>query len=199
MKNLLMILLMGLFLFSACSQNEKESEFDETNNETIEEQVKVSENEKQFLKNLASLCGKSFRGKETYMKNKNGSWVDNELIMHVTVCEDDIVKIPFHVDDDKSRTWIFMLEDGNLRFRHDHRHEDGTPEDLTLYGGYADGSGSQFIQIFPADDYTKNLVGDHIDRTWVVMLDEKMTTMTYKLRFYGEKYFEAKFDLTNPL
>ena len=190
MKLYFKILLAFVVIFSVCTifQNDlsaKSYEFDK--------------NEKEFLEKLASLCGKSFQGQQIYMDPRGTSWEDNELIMHVTICEENKVHIPFHVDDDKSRTWIFAFEDGKLRFRHDHRHEDGTPEDLTLYGGYADGNGTAFIQIFPNDDYTKNLVSDDINRTWVVILDENLTTLTYKLRYHDERYFEARFDLTKPL
>ncbi len=193
MKLYLKLLLAFTVLFSVCL-------FLRDNNISAKDsEIKIDKNEKEFLKNLASLCGKSFRGKQIFMDPRGTSWADNDLIMHVTICEDNMVHIPFHVDDNKSRTWIFAFEDGKLRFRHDHRHEDGTPEDLTLYGGYTDGTGTAFIQIFPNDEYTKNLVSDDIERTWVVILDENFSTLTYKLRYHGERYFEARFDLTKPL
>jgi hypothetical protein len=54
-------------------------------------------------------------------------------------------------------------------FRHDHRHPDGTPEELTLYGGYSDGTGTPFVQHFPADQYTVDLLSDTLDRQWNVV------------------------------
>ncbi len=159
----------------------------------------LTENERTFLENLAGLCGKSFRGKETFMAPGRESWADKDFVMHVTVCEDDRVYIPFHLDDDHSRTWMFLVEDQGLRFRHDHRHEDGTPEDLTMYGGYADGTGTGYMQKFPADDYTVELLEDVFNREWRVILDEDMSRLTYKLLYHGEPVFTAEFDLTDPL
>ncbi len=43
------------------------------------------------------------------------SWAHMEFIMHVTLCEDDRIFVPFHLDDDHSRTWMFLVEDGKMR------------------------------------------------------------------------------------
>ena len=156
------------------------------------------ENEKAFLNNLAGFCGKSFRGKETYTAPGRDSWADKDFVMHVTVCEQDKVFIPFHLGEDHSRTWMFFMEGEKLRFRHDHRHEDGTPEELTMYGGYSDGSGTEYMQKFPADDYTQNLLDDNDTREWRVILAEDLSTFTYQLLYNGEVVFSAEFDLTRP-
>lgn len=152
-----------------------------------------------FMENLGRLCGQSFRGRETYMAPGRESWADKAFVMHVVLCEEDRVHIPFHLDDDQSRTWMFLVEDGRLRFRHDHRYPDGTPEALTLYGGYANGAGTAFAQFFPADAYTVDLLTDTLGRQWNIVMDEQMTNFSYQLQYLGEIVFQADFDLTNPL
>lgn len=152
-----------------------------------------------FLNNLASLCGQSFRGRETYMAPGRDSWAHLDFVMHVTECEESHVYIPFHLSEDTSRTWMFIVENGRLRFRHDHRYPDGTPEENTLYGGYADGTGTAFRQHFPADEYTIELLHDTLGRQWNVVMDEAMTNFSYQLQYHGEIVFQADFDLTNPL
>ena len=159
----------------------------------------LSEHEAGFMENLASLCGKSFRGQETYMAPGRESWAEKDFVMHVVLCEDDRIHIPFHLDDDTSRTWMFLVENGRLRFRHDHRHPDGTPEDLTLYGGYSDGTGTAFVQHFPADQYTVDLLTDTLSRQWDVVLDENLTSFSYQLQYMGDIIFRADFDLSNPI
>jgi hypothetical protein len=159
----------------------------------------LSPEEQAFLDNLASLCGQSFRGQETYMAPGRDSWGHLDFVMHVTECEEDHVYIPFHLSEDTSRTWMFIVENGRLRFRHDHRYPDGTPEENTLYGGYSDGTGTAFRQHFPADDYTIELLVDTLGRQWNVVMDEAMTNFSYQLQYHGEIVFQADFDLTNPL
>ncbi len=181
-------------ILSACNgQKEKLSDVSE-NQETI-----LNDSEKAFLKNLASLCGQSFLGKQIYSKDGRDSWAEKRLVMYVTVCEEDKVYIPFHVDENKSRTWMFLNENGKLRFRHDHRHEDGTPEDLTLYGGYSDGKGSDLVQCFPWDEYTESILTDGNKRQWNVFLNDDLSTFTYELYVNEELVFAAEFDLTKPL
>ncbi len=159
----------------------------------------LTEQEAGFLENLSRLCGKSFRGRETYMSPGRESWADKDFVMHVVLCEEDRVHIPFHLDEDQSRTWMFLVEGGRLRFRHDHRHPDGSPEDQTLYGGYSDGLGTAFSQHFPADQYTIDLLVDTLDRQWNVVMDEAFTNFSYQLQYKGEVVFQADFDLTSPL
>jgi hypothetical protein len=162
-------------------------------------EVSLSDSEKGFLDNLSSLCGKSFRGKQTYSAPGRESWAGRDFVMHVTVCETDRVHIPFHLDQDRSRTWMFLAEEKGLRFRHDHRHEDGTPEELTMYGGYADGKGTRFSQRFPADQYTIELLEDTLGREWRVILREDLSSMTYQLHYSGQLMFAAEFDLTRAI
>ncbi len=152
-----------------------------------------------FFDHLRGLCGKSFAGEETYIAEGRESWAHYDFVMHVTVCEDDRVHIPFHLSDDHSRTWMFLIEDGRLRFRHDHRHPDGTPEDLNLYGGNADETGNAFVQRFPADEYTVEMLQDTLGRKWTVILAEDLSYMKYRLSYHNELIFEGTFDLTGPI
>jgi hypothetical protein len=191
--NTTLLLAMLIFTFISCGEK-KEKVVEETN-----EIVQMHDAESLFLKNLASLCGQSFEGKQTYSKDGRDSWANKKLVMHVTVCEEDKVHIPFHVDENKSRTWMFMFEDGKLRFRHDHRHEDGTPEDQTLYGGFSDGKGSDLVQCFPWDEYTESILTDGNKRQWNVVLNEDLSTFTYELYVNEELVFAAEFDLTKPI
>jgi hypothetical protein len=152
-----------------------------------------------FFNNLASLCGQSFTGEQVYRSHHGDSWADRLMIMHVTVCEDMRIEIPFHVDDDFSRTWMFLAEEGSLRFRHQHLHPDGTHEDDSMYGGYANDEGNSFTQYFPADEFTAQVIEDGGGNQWTVSMDENMTYFSYRLDRDGEKRFEIVFDLTNPI
>lgn len=195
MKSSPLLLLSLLFLFFACGPGGRSAE-GEAPPLAI---AGLSGPEAGFIQNLSGLCGKSFRGRETFMAEGRESWSDKHLIMHVTLCEPGMVHIPFHIDDDTSRTWMFMVEDNRLRFRHDHRHPDGTPETLTLYGGYSDGKGTAFRQHFPADEFTIDLLTDTLRRQWNIVMDEAMTNFSYQLQYGDELMFQADFDLTSPL
>ena len=79
------------------------------------------------------------------------------LVMHVRECTPGEIRVPFHVGEDRSRTWVITRTDDGLRLKHDHRHEDGSPDVLTLYGGDTTTPGTATRQEFPADAESKAL------------------------------------------
>ncbi len=189
------IYLTVVLLLSACGQPDKK--VDESINDQTESLV--SETHKAFFDNLSKICGESYRGKEIYRSHHGESMADEDLVMHVDICEDDHIHIPFHISEDKSRTWMFWKEDGKLRLAHDHRYEDGTPQEQTMYGGIADETGNEFVQNFPADEYSAKLIEDGGGNVWTIKIDEYFTTFTYRLERDEEKRWRVDFDLTNPL
>lgn len=196
----LYISLLALFtlLLGSCQPRAQQQETDPVA-ESAGTDIFLSEAHQAFFNHLRSLCGKSFSGTQVYRSHHGDSWADYALIMHVRDCTDALIAIPFSVRDDRSRTWLFMAEEGRLRFRHDHRHEDGTPEDETLYGGYADESGTAFAQYFPADEYTASLIDGGGGNVWTVTISDDFSLFSYRLERDGEKRFRIDFDLSTPL
>ena len=152
-----------------------------------------------FFTTLSSLCGQTFEGQQIYRSHHSSGWAHLELVMHVAECTDEHIYIPFRVGDDTSRTWMFLKEEGRLRFRHDHRYPDGTPEEETLYGGYADENGTAFVQYFPADEYTGALIDGGAGNVWTVAISEDGQTFSYRLDRDGEKRLQIDFDLSRPI
>lgn len=186
-----LLILLALFTFSACggpADNKSDFGSELTN-----------ENEQAFFNNLAEYCGKSFAGEQVFLAEGRESWAHKDFVMHVQKCGDDHIHVPFHLDEDQSRTWMFLVEEGRLRFRHDHRHEDGTPEEETMYGGYADSEGTAFRQDFPADQYTCELLPTACEAVWRVELTEDPKTFRYSLFSEDGLLFTAAFDLEKPL
>jgi len=188
------LMAIAIIMFAACNVGgDKKAEKAKVQDNEISIE---NENSSAFYKNLQLLCGKSFSGREVFVKEGRESWADKPFTMHVTLCDDEQIHIPFHVGENTSRTWMFLNEGGKLRFRHDHRHPDGTPEDLTLYGGYATQSGTPFHQEFPADEYTIDVHPRSEGAVWIVSLSTDMTCFCYQLFHHGELLFQAEFDLT---
>ena len=192
------ILMLLSLLFFACHQGGPSEQAAEKTDEATQ-RVFDSDVHQAFFDNLKSLCGKTFGGQQVYRSHHGASWAAYDLVMHVRECSSELIAIPFRVGEDRSRTWLFMAEDGQLRFRHDHRHEDGTPEDETLYGGYANNLGTAFVQYFPADDYTASLIDGGGGNLWTVTISEDFTSFSYRLERDGEKRFRIDFDLSRPL
>ena len=114
-------------------------------------QSRPSEHE-QFWANLTALCGKAYEGKGIEAPPGNTTYVDKRLVMHVRRCEADVVYIPFHVGENRSRTWVISRTNRGLLLKHDHRHEDGTEDAVTQYGGHTINAGTTVRQDFPTDN-----------------------------------------------
>lgn len=155
-----------------------------------------------FFASLSAHCGKAYEGKAVTDIPK-GSGFDAKLIMHVRECSDTEIKIPFIVGEDRSRTWIITKTENGLRLKHDHRHEDGSPDKSTMYGGDTLEEGTAGLQSFPADQYSKELfieleIPAALDNVWKLHLSER--TFSYQLtRINSDRDFKVDFDLTRPV
>lgn len=154
-----------------------------------------------FFDNISALCGKAFEGKVTVDNAPGDAFSNKKLVMHVRRCDANQLQVPFHVGDDSSRTWIISKTHQGLSLKHDHRHKDGSEDELTLYGGHTTEKGWPQVQSFPADHYSKELfvkgaIPQSVGNTWQVYIyPEKFT---YRLVRQGRE-FRVDFDLTKPV
>ena len=148
-----------------------------------------------FWKELQKLCGKAFVGTVIAAPADDTTFKDKTLVMHVRSCEKDRIRIPFVVGADRSRTWILTQRENRILLKHDHRHEDGTPDKVTMYGGLTTNVGMPTRQMFPADQETVDVIPAAATNVWWIDLVPG-EHFTYNLRRLGsERYFSIKFDL----
>lgn len=152
-----------------------------------------------FWKELQKLCGKAFLGVVAAAPADDGTFKDKALVMHVRSCEKDRIRIPFVVGEDRSRTWVLTRSEGRILLKHDHRHQDGTPDRVTMYGGLTTSIGMPTRQMFPADQETVNIIPAAASNVWWIDLNPG-DHFGYNLRRMGsERYFSIKFDLSKPV
>lgn len=153
-----------------------------------------------FLAQYGPYCGAAYAGRSVMVDLGEDHPLEGaRLRMTIERCTDDEVRIPFQVDDDRSRTWILTRTDRGLRLAHDHRYEDGTEHDANFYGGFADDRGSATRQFFPSDART---IADRPAReinVWSKEFDLENERYYYRLYLRDELRYEAEFDLTRPL
>lgn len=148
-----------------------------------------------FFNEMKTFCGQIITGESVFPDDPNHMLYGAALLANFVSCTDDEIRIPFQVNEDKSRTWILTLSDNGLLFKHDHRHEDGTPDTLTNYGGWAHDAGSKFSQSFPADAETGALIPEAITNVWTFTIDREAGTFTYFLERHGLPRYRAEFKL----
>ena len=94
-----------------------------------------------FWNELKRLCGKTYAGSIAADTSPSPDFTGKSMVMHVRSCEANRIRIPFMVGDNRSRTWILTRKCNRIELKHDHRHEDGTPDKMTMYGGTSTNEG----------------------------------------------------------
>ena len=157
----------------------------------------------QFFSRLSALCGKAFEGRiASPPVEADSSFAGKRLVMHVRECSANTIRIPFHVGEDRSRTWVITRTPAGLRLKHDHRHEDGSEDALTQYGGDTVGSGAAQRQEFPADQFSKDMfirgnIPQSVTNVWAMEV-QPPRMFAYELR-RPNRFFRVEFDLTRPV
>lgn len=150
-----------------------------------------------FLSSLRTHCGKAYEGRVVNPQPSDSAFASQRLVMHVRGCGDTL-RVPFHVGDDRSRTWVFTRTEAGLRLKHDHRHEDGSEDRITQYGGDARPDGTATTMHFAADSFTAALIPAARTNVWTVELTA--TQFVYQLRREGtDRRFRVEFDLARPV
>lgn len=155
-----------------------------------------------FFANLSQLCGRAFAGRIVNADAVDEQFADQTLVMHVRACNGREIRIPFHIGDNRSRTWVITRTDVGVRLKHQHRHEDGAEDVLSQYGGDAVGPTDAARLEFPADDFSKRLFLENnlpasVDNVWALEL-QPGRMFAYELR-RPNRHFRVEFDLTRPI
>jgi hypothetical protein len=158
----------------------------------------LTEEQQAFFQNLASLCGNAYEGRSSFVTEANRETMEGRrLLMNVESCSSEEIRVPFHVGDDQSRTWIITKTPEGLLFKHDHAGSIGTEDDPTNYGGYANGDGTARRQHFPADAETADMIPAAQTNIWTLEIGAE--EFVYDLTRHGEPRFTAVFNLSTPV
>lgn len=150
-----------------------------------------------YLAALRAHCDKAYEGRLIDPQPADSAMLGQRLVMHVRGCG-DTVRIPFHVGENRSRTWVFTRTATGVRLKHDHRHEDGSEDRVTQYGGDSRDGGTAMSMAFAADSLTATLIPAARTNVWTV--DITPTQFVYQLRREGtERRFRVEFDLTTSV
>jgi hypothetical protein len=154
-----------------------------------------------FFARLTALCGKAFAGRLVTTDPADKDMAVQAMVMHVRGCTATEIRIPFHVGENRSRTWVVTRTATGLRLKHDHRHEDGKPDAVTMYGGDTAMPGDPTRQEFPVDAesialFKANALERSITNVWALEADD--TIFAYELR-RANRHLRVEFDLTKEV
>lgn len=175
-----------------------------------------------FWAALSSHCGNAYEGRLASNDAADADMVDSAMVMHVRKCSDTAISVPFHIQQadgewDRSRTWVLTRTgtgpDAGIRLKHDHRHKDGEPDAVTMYGGDTADAGTAAAQQFPVDQFSIDMfkregLDVSVTNVWQVEVDPaeaEGAEFAYQLTRTVEggapepRFFRVEFNLTKPV
>ena len=181
-----------------------------------------------FWNALESHCGNAYAGELVSADARDADLQGRAMIAHWAECSDTSIAIAFHIENadapemsssseavgrqkrwDRSRTWVVTRTADGLRLKHDHRHEDGSEDAVTQYGGDTLASGTARVQDFPVDAYSIALferegLDASLTNVWRMEVDpagEQGARFAYQLTRRNDptRLFRAEFDLTERI
>ena len=171
-----------------------------------------------FWQAMNSHCGRAYGGHLVSKDAADAEMRGAQMVMHVRDCAKDRIAIPFHIRQqdgewDRSRTWVLTRSDAGIQLKHDHRHQDGEPDAVTLYGGDTADRGTAQRQTFPVDQesialFRRQGLDASITNVWVIEV-EPASDENAKFRYEltrteadgapQDRNFAVSFDLTQPI
>ena len=160
-----------------------------------------------FLARIAQHCGQAFEGRivaNTPASATPDPFEGKALVMHVRGCAEGQLQIPFHVGEDRSRTWILTRTGTGLRLKHDHRHEDGSHDAVTMYGGDTADAGTPQRQAFPVDAesvavFRREGLNASVTNVWAMEIEPDVRFVYELARPGTDRLFRVEFDLSRPV
>ncbi len=168
-----------------------------------------------YFERLSLLCDKAYPGQLVSDQEADADMMGQPMIMHVATCDQTEIQIPFHISNadgswNRSRTWIITRTEDGLRLKHRHRHEDGSLDAVSNYGGDTSAEGTAERQEFPVDEESITLfkvegLDQSVTNTWAVEISppgQQDARFAYELRrpeTFGGRFFRVEFDLSKPV
>lgn len=181
-----------------------------------ETQSETSDQQDAFWNALSSHCGNAYAGEIVSEDERDADWQGRDMIAHWAQCDERVIAIAFHMEDperedgwDRSRTWVVTRTDAGLRLKHDHRHDDGEPDAVTMYGGDTADDGSATAQDFPVDQesialFTREGLDASLTNVWrleVTPADSADPYFVYQLTRRNDptRRFRVRFDASKKV
>jgi hypothetical protein len=178
-----------LFIVIACAENDGTELTIDIDAETTQEE---------FLANLLERCDDTYAGESTYPADPPHDGLETvELRATISTCTSDEVHISLRAGDDETHTIVITYAPEGLLMRHKHRDTDGSPRDITDYGGLANDRGTSTRQYFEADQSAIDMIPEAENNVWIIDLGTDDETLIYSLERQQEQVFRAELEKTS--
>ena len=198
MTHYIYLIIYSMLLFTASCTSEKQTNISQE-----------SSPQKAFFDRLSAHCGNAYAGSLVSNDRLDSAMQGKAMVIYFSQCTDTQIRIPFHIESgpnewNRSRTWVISRTNDGLRLKHDHRHEDGSADKVTQYGGDTTDNGSADLQNFPVDQesidvFSKNDLSASTTNIWSVGITTGENPIySYQMERVNRK-FRVEFDLSKTI
>jgi hypothetical protein len=175
-----------LLLFAACSA-------------TRHQQVQRSTQVPDFMEQLAVLKGKQVSGTVVYPYGQDAPFKGERIWLEVNSNSRKEVRLPIYRGRQVYRTLILGQDEQGFFLQHENKKPNGQQAEISMYGGYSTGAPSPYVVIFPADAYSKQLLGSYRDNVWSLAFNNDRTILSYIAEENGHVTLQIDFDVSADL
>ncbi len=152
-----------------------------------------------FYRSLESMQGRRIAGQTIYPESKSALFAEQPIFLEVINCTKSEMRIPIYIGEKVYRTLIVERTPTGFFLKHENRKVDGRAHQINLYGGHTKGNGTAYMQFFPADTYTKNLMSLSAPSVWTLAFSSDYSTFSYLVESNGKLEMQIDFNLQEYL
>ena len=152
-----------------------------------------------FYHSLESMLGRRIVGQTIYPEAKSELFAGQLISLEVTDCTKSEMRIPIYIGEKVYRTLLLERTPMGFFLKHENKKADGRAHEINLYGGHTKGNGTAYLQFFPADTYTRNLMSLSTPSVWTLAFSSDYSTFSYLVESNGKLEMQIDFNLKDYL
>ncbi|WP_146153500.1 hypothetical protein [Adhaeribacter arboris] len=153
----------------------------------------------EFYQSLGNLQGRMVQGQTIYPEGKWTPFAGQPISLEVTSHTKSKMRIPIYIGGKVYSTLILERTPTGFLLKHENKTENGQSHEINLYGGHTNNNGTAFMQFFPADTYTKNLMRLSSPSVWTLAFSSDRSTFSYLVESDGKLQMQIDFNLNDYL
>jgi hypothetical protein len=158
-----------------------------------------SKAETSFYQQLKQHCGQKLNGEVLYPTGKEAPFRGMPIWLELEKCSDKEIRMPININQKIYRTLILSQDKTNFTLRHENKRADGTQAEISMYGGQTADIKDTYLLLFPADGYSRQLLGAELNYAWSLAFNSDKSILSYMIENNGKLTLQIDFSLTKPL
>jgi hypothetical protein len=152
-----------------------------------------------FMDPLFQLKGKKVAGTVIYPSGQHAPFKGENIWLEVKAKGRKQILLPIYRNQQVYRTLILTQDAQGYFLQHENKKPGGLQAEISMYGGRSEGTPSPFLLVFPADAYSRQLLGSYRENVWSLAFNNERTLLSYIAEENGHVTMQIDFDLSQVL